>query len=187
MTPDKDIQARIDRIGQFDGQTVTLKGWLYNKRSSGKLKFLQVRDGSGTIQCVVFKGNVGPAVFDAAEALTQESSVKITGTVKKDERSPIGFELDVTDLLEISRAEEYPISPKEHGTAFLMDHRHLWLRSSRQHAVLKVRAEIIRLVREFFDDNGFVLLDAPIFTPSACEGTSTLFGVDYFDLKKCQT
>ncbi|MDP6125886.1 MAG: asparagine--tRNA ligase, partial [Candidatus Latescibacteria bacterium] len=180
MTPDKDIQARIDRIGQFDGQTVTLKGWLYNKRSSGKLKFLQVRDGSGTIQCVVFKGNVGPAVFDAAEALTQESSVKITGTVKKDERSPIGFELDVTDLLEISRAEEYPISPKEHGTAFLMDHRHLWLRSSRQHAVLKVRAEIIRLVREFFDDNGFVLLDAPIFTPSACEGTSTLFGVDYF-------
>jgi asparaginyl-tRNA synthetase len=180
MTPDKDIQARIDRIGQFDGQTVTLKGWLYNKRSSGKLKFLQVRDGSGTIQCVVFKGNVGPAVFDAAEALTQESSVKIPGTVKKDERSPIGFELDVTDLLEISRAEEYPISPKEHGTAFLMDHRHLWLRSSRQHAVLKVRAEIIRLVREFFDDNGFVLLDAPIFTPSACEGTSTLFGVDYF-------
>ncbi|MBX2860982.1 MAG: asparagine--tRNA ligase [Vampirovibrio sp.] len=173
----------VEKIGGYDGQVVTLKGWLYNKRSSGKLHFLQVRDGTGVIQCVVFKGDVSPEVFELAGGITQESAVMVTGTVKKDDRSPIGFELGVSDVTLVNPAAEYPITPKEHGVAFLMDHRHLWLRSSRQHAIIRIRAEIIRAIRDYFDDNGFTLIDSPIFTPNACEGTSNLFETDYFENK----
>ncbi len=171
----------IEEVKKREGETVTLKGWLYNKRSSGKLHFLQVRDGTGLIQCVVFKGDVSPEVFERSGKVTQESAVEVCGVVRKDERSPLGFELGVTDLKVLHSAQDYPIGPKEHGVAFLMDHRHLWLRSSRQHAVLRVRHEVIRAVRDFFDGKGFTLLDAPIFTPNACEGTTTLFSTEYFD------
>jgi asparaginyl-tRNA synthetase len=170
-------------IANHDAKEVVLEGWLYNKRSSGKLHFLQVRDGSGTIQCVVFKGEVSEEVFGAAGELTQESSVRITGTVREDKRSTIGYEIGVSDLVVIQMAEPYPITPKEHGTAFLMDHRHLWLRSSRQHAILRIRSEIIKACRGYFDDRDFILADSPIFTPSSCEGTTTLFQTDYFDEK----
>jgi asparaginyl-tRNA synthetase len=170
-------------IANHDAKEVVLEGWLYNKRSSGKLHFLQVRDGSGTIQCVVFKGEVSEEVFGAAGELTQESSVRITGTVREDKRSTIGYEVGVSDLVVIQTAEPYPITPKEHGTAFLMDHRHLWLRSSRQHAILRIRSEIIKACRGYFDDRDFILADSPIFTPSSCEGTTTLFQTDYFDEK----
>jgi len=173
----------IERIAQHEGQAVTLKGWLYNKRSSGKLHFLQLRDGTGIIQCVVFSGNVSPDVFEAAGKLTQESAFSVTGTVKADTRSKIGFELDVQDVSVIGLARDYPITPKDHGVAFLMDHRHLWLRSSRQNAILRIRAEIIRAIRNFFDGEGFTLVDAPIFTPNACEGTTNLFETEYFDEK----
>ena len=172
--------AYIENIAHHEGQDVTLKGWVYNKRSSGKLHFLQVRDGTGIIQCVVFKGDVPPEVFQMADHLPQESSVVITGTVRADARSPIGFEIAVKDLQIVQEAHDYPITPKEHGVAFLLDHRHLWLRSSRQHALLRVRSEVIKACRDYFDDHGFTLLDAPIFTPAACEGTTTLFPVDYF-------
>ena len=174
---------RITDVSQYENQEVTIQGWLYNKRSSGKLHFLQVRDGSGIIQCVVFKGDVSPDVFDLADQLQQESSFRVTGKVRKDERSPIGFELGVTHIEILQIAEGYPITPKEHGTAFLMDNRHLWLRSSRQHAILQVRSEIIKACRDYFDNNGFVLIDAPIFTPASCEGTTTLFETQYFDEK----
>lgn len=170
----------INEIGKHEGQEVTLKGWLYNKRSSGKLHFLQLRDGTGTIQCVVFKGDVSPETFQLTDHLAQESSLTVTGTVRADTRSPLGFELSVKGLQVLQEAHEYPITPKEHGVAFLLDHRHLWLRSSRQHALLRVRSEIIKACRDYFDNNGFTLLDAPIFTPAACEGTTTLFPVDYF-------
>lgn len=173
----------ISDIGKHSGQTVTLKGWLYNKRSSGKLVFLQLRDGTGVIQCVVFKGDVSEEIFKLADSLTQESSITVTGIVKEDKRSPIGFELGVSDVTLIQAAKDYPISPKEHGTAFLMDNRHLWLRSSRQVAILKIRDEIIFAIREYFRNNGFTLVDSPILTPAACEGTSTLFETDYFDQK----
>lgn len=182
QSPVKD-HVYIEGIGQYVGQTVTLKGWLYNKRSSGKLHFLQVRDGTGVIQCVVFKGDVSPELFEAADKVTQESSVIVTGTVKEDTRSKLGFELSVTDFSVLHEAVDYPISPKDHGIAFLMDHRHLWLRSARQHAIGRIRAEIIKAVRDYFDSNGFTLVDAPIFTPNACEGTSNLFETDYFDEK----
>src|SRR5690349_12113097 len=181
QTPLKRIY--IEDIGAHEGQTVTLQGWLYNKRSSGKLHFLQLRDGTATIQCVVFKGDVSPEVFEAADKVSQESSIQVTGIVKEDKRSPLGFELGVTDFKVLGEAVDYPITPKDHGVAFLMDHRHLWLRSSRQHAIIRIRAEIIRAVRNYFDDNGFTLVDAPIFTPNACEGTSNLFETDYFDDK----
>ncbi|MBM4256399.1 MAG: asparagine--tRNA ligase [Deltaproteobacteria bacterium] len=170
----------VNEIGKHEGQDVTLKGWLYNKRPSGKLHFLQLRDGTGTIQCVVFKGDVSPEVFQLADHLAQESSLTVTGTVRADKRSPLGFELSVKELQLLQEAHDYPITPKEHGIAFLLDHRHLWLRSSRQHALLRVRSEIIKACRDYFDNNGFTLLDAPIFTPTACEGTTTLFPVDYF-------
>lgn len=173
----------IEDISKFEGKTVTLRGWLYNKRSSGKLHFLQLRDGTGIIQCVVFKGDVSPDVFEAADKVTQESSIEVTGVVKEDKRSTLGFELGVTDFKVLGESVDYPISPKDHGVAFLMDHRHLWLRSSRQHAILRIRAEIISAIRGFFDGNGFTLVDAPIFTPNACEGTSNLFETDYFDEK----
>jgi asparaginyl-tRNA synthetase len=173
----------IHDIAAHEGQTVTLQGWLYNKRSSGKLHFLQLRDGTNVIQCVVFKGDVSPEVFEAADKVGQESSIQLTGVVKEDKRSPLGFELGVTDFKVLGEAVDYPISPKEHGVAFLMDHRHLWLRSSRQHAIIRIRAEIIRAVRNYFDEQGFTLVDAPIFTPNACEGTSNLFETDYFEEK----
>src|SRR5881296_3689985 len=173
--------ATVERIGAHVGQSVTLRGWLAGRRSSGKLHFLQVRDGTGTIQCVMAKAEVPPEVFQLADHLPQESSLEVTGVVRADSRSPIGFELGVTDLSVIQQAAEYPITPKEHGPAFLLDHRHLWLRSSRQHAILRVRAEVVRACREYLDGHGFLAFDAPILTPAACEGTTTLFPVGYFD------
>jgi len=170
----------IEDIGRYEGHDVTLKGWLYNKRSSGKLHFLQLRDGTGVLQCVVFKNDVPAEQFAVADHLTQESSLIVTGTVRADARAPLGFELSVKDLQLVQAADAYPITPKEHGVAFLLDQRHLWLRSSRQHAILRVRSTIIRACRDYFDGKGFTLLDAPIFTPAACEGTTTLFATDYF-------
>ncbi len=167
-------------IARHEGQTITLKGWLYSKRSSGKLHFLQVRDGTGTIQCVVSRADVTPEVFERSDAVTQESSLVVVGNVRADARSPIGYELGVETLDVVQLAPGYPIGPKEHGVAFLMDNRHLWLRSARQHAILKVRGAVIRASRDYFDERGFTLIDAPIFTPAACEGTSTLFATDYF-------
>ncbi|HEY3826389.1 MAG TPA: asparagine--tRNA ligase [Bryobacteraceae bacterium] len=174
----------ITEIGKHDGQTVTIRGWLYNLRESGKLLFPQFRDGSGIIQGVVPKNAVTPEVFDAIKTLTQESSVIVEGKVRADKRAPGGYELDVANVQVVQRVPEsapYPITPKEHGTDFLMEHRHLWVRSQRQAAILRVRAEIIKAARDFFDDRGFTLTDPPIITPAACEGTSTLFPVDYFD------
>ena len=173
----------IENAGEHEGGEVTLRGWVYNRRSSGKLQFILLRDGTGVMQCVAFKGNFTPERFAELDRLTQESSLEISGTVRKDTRSPGGYELDATDFKIIQTAENYPITPKEHGTAFLMEHRHLWLRSSRQHAILKIRHEIIRACRDYFDDRGFTLIDTPIFTPNACEGTTTLFETDYFDQK----
>lgn len=177
-------QVYISDIAKHVGQEVTIKGWLYNIRSSGKLMFPQLRDGSGIIQGVLFKKNVSETIWEACKTLTQESAVIVKGTPRADERAPGGFELDVTDISIVQLAEDYPITPKEHGIEFLMDHRHLWLRSRRQHAILKVRAEIIRAVRDFFDDRDFTLCDTPIFTPAACEGTTTLFECNYFDDEK---
>jgi asparaginyl-tRNA synthetase len=177
-------QVYISDVAKHVGEEITIKGWLYNIRSSGKLMFPQLRDGSGIIQGVVFKKSVSEAVWEACKGLTQESSLIVRGTPRADERAPGGFELDVTDVQVVHVAQEYPITPKEHGVEFLMDHRHLWLRSRRQHAILKVRAEIIRAVRDFFDDRGFTLCDTPIFTPAACEGTTTLFECNYFDDEK---
>ncbi|MFZ0771616.1 MAG: asparagine--tRNA ligase [Candidatus Sulfotelmatobacter sp.] len=174
----------IAEIGKHEGQTVTLRGWLYNLRESGKLLFPQFRDGSGVIQGVVPKNAVTPEVFEAIKTLTQESSVIVEGKVRADKRAPGGYELDVMNVQVVQRVPEsdpYPITPKEHGTEFLMEHRHLWVRSQRQASILRVRAEIVKAVRDFFDDRGFTLTDPPILTPAACEGTSTLFPVDYFD------
>jgi asparaginyl-tRNA synthetase len=174
----------IADIGKHEGQTVTLRGWLYNLRESGKLLFPQFRDGSGVIQGVVPKSAVPPEVFDAIKGLTQESSVIVEGKVRADKRAPGGYELDVSGvqvLQRVSESDPYPISLKEHGVDFLMEHRHLWMRTPRQAAILRVRAEIIKAARDFFDENGFTLTDPPILTPAACEGTSTLFPVDYFD------
>ncbi|MBK8190146.1 MAG: asparagine--tRNA ligase [Vampirovibrionales bacterium] len=177
------LRPTIERIAQYDGQRVTLYGWLYNKRSSGKLHFLQVRDGTGVIQCVMFRGDVAPALFEAADRVSQESSVRVSGVVRADTRSALGYELSVSDFEVLGAAQEYPITPKDHGVAFLMDHRHLWLRSSRQHAILRIRAEIIAAIRDYFDGQGFTLVDSPIFTPNACEGSSNLFETQYFDGK----
>ena len=174
----------IEELSGLVGQTVTLKGWLYNKRSSGKIRFLIMRDGTGLCQGVLVKSAVDERVFAQFDLLTQESSFAMAGKVRKEDRAPGGFELDITSVEIIQVAEEYPITPKDHGVEFLMDHRHLWLRSNRQHAILRIRHQIIKSIRDFFDSRGFVLLDAPIFTPAACEGTSTLFGTDYFDLGK---
>jgi len=174
----------IEELQHHIGETITPHGWLYNKRSSGKIRFLVMRDGSGLVQGVVAKAAVPEDVFNRFDQLTQESSFSMTGKVRQEQRAPGGFELDVTDIQIIHIAHEYPITPKEHGIDFLMDRRHLWLRSSRQHAILRVRHEVIRSIRDFFDSRGFVLMDAPIFTPAACEGTSTLFETNYFDLGK---
>jgi asparaginyl-tRNA synthetase len=174
----------IAEIGRHEGQSVTIRGWLYNLRESGKLLFPIFRDGSGTIQGVVPKSAVAPEVFDAVKNLTQESSVIVEGKVRADKRAPGGYELDVAKVQVVQRVPEndpFPISLKEHGVDFLMDERHLWIRTPRQSAILRVRAEIIKAARNFFDDRGFVLTDPPILTPAACEGTTTLFPVDYFD------
>jgi len=174
----------IAEIGKHEGQTVSIRGWLYNLRESGKLLFPQFRDGSGVIQGVVPKNAVTPEVFDAVKTLTQESSVIVEGKVRSDKRAPGGYELDVANVQVVQRVPEsspYPITPKEHGTDFLMEHRHLWVRSQRQTAILRVRAEIIKAARDFFDERGFTLTDPPIITPAACEGTTTLFPVDYFE------
>jgi asparaginyl-tRNA synthetase len=177
-------QVYINELSRHVGEEVTLRGWLYNLRSSGKLIFPQLRDGTGVVQCVVFKKSVPEAVFESLKGLGQESALKIRGTVRADERAPGGFEIDVTDAEVLQVVEGYPITPKEHGTEFLMDHRHLWLRSRRQHAILKVRHTVVRAVRDFLDNDGFTLCDTPILTPAACEGTTTLFEVDYFDDEK---
>jgi asparaginyl-tRNA synthetase len=177
--------VHVADIARHVGEEVTLHGWLHGRRSSGKLHFLQVRDGTGTIQCVVFKGNVSGETFAEADHLPQETSLAVTGVVKKDERSPLGFELDVRGLRVFARpAREFPLGHKEHGVAFLMEQRHLWLRSPRQQAILRIRHTVVKAIRDFFDARGFTLVDAPIFTPAACEGTSTLFEVPYFDLGK---
>src|SRR6201986_2124933 len=178
------VISTIREIGQFEDQTVTIRGWLYNLRASGKLIFPIFRDGSGIIQGVIAKNAVSPELFESIKGLTQESSVIVTGKVRADQRAPGGYEMDVTDAQVIQRVnpdDPYPITPKEHGTDFLMEHRHLWLRSQRQAAILRVRAEIIKAARDFFDERGFTLTDPPILTPAACEGTTTLFPVDYFD------
>ncbi len=174
----------ISEIGKHNGQTVTVRGWLYNLRESGKLLFPIFRDGSGVIQGVVPKNAVAPEVFDSIKGLTQESSVIVEGKVRADKRAPGGYELDVSNVQVLQRVPEddpFPISLKEHGVDFLMDHRHLWVRTPRQAAILRVRAEIIKTARDFFDERGFTLTDPPILTPAACEGTTTLFPVDYFD------
>jgi asparaginyl-tRNA synthetase len=174
----------INELSQHVGQEVTIKGWLYNLRSSGKILFPQLRDGTGVVQCVALKNSVTPDLWDGLKGLGQESALGIRGTVRADSRAPGGYEIDLIDAQIFDEVHDYPITPKEHGTEFLMDHRHLWLRSRRQHAILKVRHTVVKAVRDFFDDDGFTLADAPIFTPAACEGTTTLFEVDYFDGEK---
>ena len=174
----------ISSLAEHVGKEVTLKGWLFNKRSSGKIKFLILRDGTGYLQCVYFKGNVNEDVFEAADKVGQESSIEVTGKVKAEPRAPGGYELDASGLKIISEAHDYPITPKDHGIEFLMDHRHLWLRSSKQVAILKIRHRIVKAIRDFFDGKGFTLMDPPILTPNAVEGTSTLFETEYFDLGK---
>src|SRR5919201_5489230 len=176
--------ARIAEIAQYENQDVEVRGWLYNKRSSGKLHFLQVRDGSGIVQAVVFKNDVPAEGFQQGDHLGQETALRVWGTVRADARSPGGFELGVKGLEVVHEARDYPITPKEHGVAYLMEHRHLWLRSSRQNVILRVRHTVVKAIRDFFEQEGFILVDAPIFTPAACEGTSTLFEVPYFDLGK---
>jgi asparaginyl-tRNA synthetase len=179
-----DQQIYINQLSQYDGKEVTLKGWVYNLRSSGKILFPQLRDGTGIVQCVVLKNSIAPETWEALKALGQESSVVVRGKVRADSRAPGGYEIDVTGAEVLQQVHDYPITPKEHGTEFLMDHRHLWLRSRRQHAVLKVRHTVVQAVRNFLDQDGFTLADAPIFTPAACEGTTTLFEVEYFEGEK---
>ena len=174
------VITTVEQIGEFVGETVTIRGWLYNKRSSGKIRFLQIRDGTGTIQAVVVKKEVSPIAFAASDTLTQESSLEVTGTVRADSRAPGGYELMVRNIEVIQVAEDFPITPKEHGPAFLLDNRHLWLRSAKQHAILRIRSHVIQAAREYLNREGFILFDAPILTPTACEGTSTLFETDYF-------
>lgn len=171
----------IAEMAKYNGQTIKLGAWVSNKRSSGKIAFLQLRDGSGFVQAVVVKAEVGDELFAAAKSLTQETSLYVTGEVKEDSRSTFGYELAVSGIEVINEAVDFPITPKEHGTEFLMDNRHLWLRSRKQHAVMKIRNEIIRATYEFFNDNGFVKVDPPILTGSAPEGTSELFATKYFD------
>ena len=171
----------IGKISKYEGQDITIKGWLRHRRSSGKLSFLTVRDGTGDLQTIVTKETVGEDQFALSSQVTQESSVVVTGKPRKDARAPGGFELDVASFQVVHLAEPFPIQPKEHGVGFLMENRHLWLRSRRQHAILRVRHEIIRTCRNFFDERDFTLIDTPIFTPNACEGTTTLFQTQYFD------
>ncbi|MDR3606075.1 MAG: asparagine--tRNA ligase [Oligoflexia bacterium] len=180
MTPNR---FYIEDASKFDGKVVTVRGWVYQKRSSGKIKFLIMRDGTGIMQGVLFAGESPAEAFDLFEKLTQESSVEVTGIIRAAPRQPGGYEMGIQSLRLVNLAEPYPITPKEHGVEFLMEHRHLWLRSQKQWAAIRVRHEIIRSIHEFFDNRGFIRFDAPILTPSACEGTSTLFGTNYFDEK----
>ena len=175
------MHAYIEDIAKYEGQAVTIKGWLANRRSSGKIHFLQVRDGSGFIQAVVSKAAVGDEVFKQADHLAQETAIIVHGQVRADTRAPGGYEIDATGFDVVGPSHDYPITPKEHGVDYLMDRRHLWIRSARQQAVLRVRHEVIDAVRDYFNRRGFILADTPIFTPSACEGTTTLFPVQYFD------
>ncbi len=173
--------ARIAELEKHVGEELLVCGWLHNKRSSGKLQFLIVRDGSGYTQAVVSKAVVSPEAWQALDQAGQESTLEITGKVRADKRAPGGHELDVTAATVLQAVHDFPITPKEHGTAFLMEHRHLWLRSTRQHAIARVRHTVVKAVRDYLDDQGYLLVDTPIFTPAACEGTTTLFGVPYFD------
>ncbi len=177
----------ISQAAQYDGKTVELAGWLYNLRKSGKIVFPQLRDGTGTMQCVGVKAELPEELFETLKNLTQETSLKLVGRIRSEARAAGGFELDITGVEVLQRVPEsdpYPITPKDHGVDFLMDRRHLWLRSKRQHAIIRIRHEVIRSIRDYFDNNGFVLVDTPIFTPAACEGTTTLFEVDYFEDEK---
>jgi asparaginyl-tRNA synthetase len=178
------MQTYIKDLSKHVGEEVTLKGWLYNMRSSGKLLFPQLRDGTGVVQCVVAKNAVAAETWDALKPLGQESSLIVSGRLREDSRAPGGFEIDVTSAEVLQNAHDFPITPKEHGPEFLLDNRHLWLRSKKQHAILKVRHAVVKAVRDFLDNDGFTLLDTPIFTPAACEGTTTLFEVDYFGDEK---
>jgi asparaginyl-tRNA synthetase len=175
------MHVYIEEIGKHEGEEVTLKGWLHNRRSSGKIHFLIVRDGTGFIQAVMSKAGVGEELFKSADHLSQETSLTVTGTVRADKRAPSGYEIDVKSIGVVGASQDYPITPKEHGVDYLLDRRHLWIRSERQQAILRVRHEIIDAVRDFFNTRGFVLADTPIFTPAACEGTTTLFPAQYFE------
>jgi asparaginyl-tRNA synthetase len=180
-------RIRIEHAGAHAGEQVEIAGWLYNLRKSGKIVFPLVRDGTGIMQCVGVKANLDEALFETLKNLTQESSLIVRGRVRAEARAPGGHEMDIESaevVQRVTEADPYPITPKEHGTDFLMDHRHLWLRSKRQHAVIRVRHEVIKAVRDYFDSHGFTLVDTPIFTPAACEGTTTLFEVDYFEDEK---
>jgi asparaginyl-tRNA synthetase len=174
--------AYIEDVARHEGEPVTIRGWLHNRRSSGKIHFLTLRDGTGFIQAVMSKAAVGPELFTRADHLSQETALTVTGQVRADSRAPGGYELDVAGLEVVGEAHDYPITPKEHGIDYLMDRRHLWIRSERQSSVLRVRHEVVNAVRDFFNSRGFILVDTPIFTPSAAEGTTTLFPVPYFDL-----
>ncbi|MFN7915282.1 MAG: asparagine--tRNA ligase [Vicinamibacterales bacterium] len=178
------MHVYIEDIGKHEGEEVTIKGWLSNRRSSGKIHFLILRDGSGFIQGVMSKAAVGEEMFKAADHLSQETSVIVTGTARADKRAPSGYEIDVKSLEVVGESHDFPITPKEHGVDFLLDRRHLWIRTERQAAILRIRHEVINAVRDFFNSRGFILTDTPIFTPSACEGTTTLFPVEYFDDQK---
>ena len=175
------MMVYIEDIAAHAGQTVTLRGWLHNRRSSGKIHFLTLRDGTGFIQCVMSKAAVGDEAFGRADHLSQETSLTVTGTARADARAPGGYEIDVSSIEVVAGAQNYPITPKEHGVDYLMDRRHLWIRSARQQAILRIRHEVIDAVRDYFNERGFILADTPIFTPAACEGTTTLFPVQYFD------
>ncbi|MCG6912690.1 asparagine--tRNA ligase [bacterium BMS3Abin03] len=175
-------KIHISSLKNYVGQEVTLQGWLFNKRSSGKVRFVILRDGTGYVQCVFFKGNLDEETFDLADKIGQESSIEITGKVKEEPRAVGGFELDGTGLQVIQDAKDYPITPKDHGIEFLLDNRHLWLRSKKQVAIMKIRHRVVKAVRDFFDERGFTLMDPPILTPNSVEGTSTLFETPYFDL-----
>jgi asparaginyl-tRNA synthetase len=175
------MHVYIEDIGRHEGEEVTIKGWLHNRRSSGKIHFLTVRDGSGFIQAVMSKAAVGEETFKAADHLSQESSIVVTGTARADKRAPSGYEIDVKSLEIVGPSHDYPITPKEHGVDYLLDRRHLWIRSERQQSILRIRHEIINAVRDYFNARGFILADTPIFTPAACEGTTTLFPAQYFE------
>jgi asparaginyl-tRNA synthetase len=176
-----DMIAYIENIARYEGQPVTVRGWLHNRRSSGKIHFLTVRDGTGFIQAVMSKAAVGEETFKSADHLSQETAITVHGTARADSRAPGGYEIDVSGFEVVGPSEDYPITPKEHGVDFLLDRRHLWIRSERQHAILRIRHEVIKAVRDSLDQRGFILADTPIFTPAACEGTTTLFPVQYFE------
>ncbi len=183
MTDSSVASVPVEKLADHVGQTVQLRGWLYNRRSSGKLHFLQVRDGTGIVQAVAFKGDLEPELFESLGHVPQESAMRIVGEVREDKRSPLGVEVGVHQAEVLSESEPFPITKKEHSTGFLMERRHLWIRSRKQHATLRIRARVMKAIRDFLDDRGFLAVDSPIFTPNACEGTTSLFEVDYFDDK----